>query len=187
MALRLSEGLGVRAIGQRVGLKISWMEVMPMRKRTANLTLAICLALSGSVVAQSATDKVASQFDPALARSVGADEYGMKNYVLVILKTGPNKVPAGPERDEMFNGHFANMTRLSNEGKLALAGPFDGADGWRGLFIFAVADIDEAKRLVATDPVVMKGEMTPEFHKYYGSAALMLVVEDHKKVASKKF
>ena len=59
--------------------------------------------------------------------------------------------------------------------------------GWRGLFIFAVADIDEAKRLVATDPVVMKGEMTPEFHKYYGSAALMLVVEDHKKVASKKF
>ena len=147
----------------------------------------MCLALSGSVLAQGAPDKAAAQFDPSLARSVGADEYGMKNYVLVILKTGPNKVTAGPERDEMFKGHFANMARLSNEGKLALAGPFDGADGWRGLFIFAVADVDEARKLVATDPVVMKGEMTPEFHKYYGSAALMLVGEGHKQVASKTF
>ena len=147
----------------------------------------MCLALSGSVLAQGASDKAAAQFDPSLARSVGADEYGMKNYVLVILKTGPNKVAAGPERDEMFKGHFANIARLSSEGKLALAGPFDGADGWRGLFIFAVADVDEARKLVAADPVVMKGEMTPEFHKYYGSAALMLVGEGHKKVASKIF
>ena len=158
-----------------------------MCKRTAIFAATMCLALSGSVLAQGAPDKAAAQFDPSLARSVGADEYGMKNYVLVILKTGPNKVAAGPERDEMFKGHFANIARLSSEGKLALAGPFDGADGWRGLFIFAVADVDEARKLVAADPVVMKGEMTPEFHKYYGSAALMLVGEGHKKVASKIF
>ena len=75
-----------------------------------------------------------SAYDESLARSVGADEHGMRSYVLVVLKTGPNKVPAGPERDEMFRGHFANMKRLAAEGKLALAGPFDGADGWRGLF-----------------------------------------------------
>jgi uncharacterized protein YciI len=80
-------------------------------------------------------------YEPELARSLGADDNGMKRYVLVILKTGPSKVPAGPERDEMFKGHFANMNRLSAAGKLALAGPFDGVDGWRGLFIFAVSDI----------------------------------------------
>ena len=99
----------------------------------------------------------------------------MRHYVLVVLKTGPNRMPDGPQRDAMFQGHFANMKRLSDEGKLALAGPFDGVDGWRGLFIFAVEDIDEAKKLVATDPVVASGEMVPEFHKYFGSAALMLV------------
>jgi hypothetical protein len=33
---------------------------------------------------------------------------GMRQYVLVVLKTGPNKLPAGPERDAMFKGHFAN-------------------------------------------------------------------------------
>lgn len=126
-------------------------------------------------------------FDEALARSVGADEHGMRRYVLVVLKTGPNKLPAGPERDEMFRGHFANMKRLAAEGKLALAGPFDGVEGWRGLFIFAVADIDEAKQLTATDPVIIKGEMVAEFHKYFGSAALMLVNGLHAKVARKAF
>lgn len=129
----------------------------------------------------------ASAFDEALATRLGADERGMRSYVLVILKTGPNKVPAGPERDEMFRGHFANMKRLSEEGKLALAGPLDGVDGWRGLFVFAVPDIEEAKKLAATDPVIVKGEMVAEYHKYYGSAALMLVPETHDSLAKKKF
>jgi uncharacterized protein YciI len=111
----------------------------------------------------------------------------MKSYVLVVLKTGPNKIPAGTERDEMFKGHFANMNRLAAEKKLVLAGPFDGVDGWRGLFIFAVADIEEAKKYVATDPVIINGEMVAEYHKYYGSAALMLVNEAHEKIAKKSY
>jgi uncharacterized protein YciI len=108
----------------------------------------------------------------------------MRGYVLVILKTG-TRVADGPERDAMFKGHFANMNRLAADGKLVQAGPLDGVDGWRGLFVFATPDIDEARKLVATDPVVVKGEMIPEFHKYYGSAALMLVNELHAKVSKK--
>ncbi len=126
-------------------------------------------------------------FDAELAKTVSADDFGMRQYVMVVLKTGPNKMAAGPARDDMFKGHFANIKRLAAEGKLALAGPFDGVDGWRGMFIFAVADIEEAKKLVATDPVVINGEMVAEFHKYYGSAALMLVNANHAKVAKKSF
>jgi uncharacterized protein YciI len=126
-------------------------------------------------------------YDEALAKRLGADDYGMRGYVLVVLKTGPNKLPPGLERDEMFRGHFANMKRLSDEGKLVLAGPFDGVDGWRGLFVFAVKDIEEAKQLAATDPVLIKGEMIAEYHRYYGSAALMLVREQHEKLAKKRF
>ena len=55
------------------------------------------------------------------------------------------------------------------------------------MFIFAVADIEEAKKLVATDPVIINGEMVAEFHKYYGSAALMQVNEAHSKIAKKSF
>ena len=132
-------------------------------------------------------DETPANYDPQLAATVGADDYGMRKYVLVILKTGPHRVPDGPQRDAMFKGHFANIERLAKEGKLALAGPFDGEGGWRGLFVFAVPDIEEAKKLVATDPVIVNGEMVAEYHKYYGSAALMLVVGQHDKVAKKSF
>ena len=122
-------------------------------------------------------------FDLELAESLGADQYGMRSYVLVILTTGPNKVPDGPERTKMFRGHFANMNRLAEAGKLVLAGPLDGVQGRRGLFIMAVADIEEARALVATDPVIIKGEMAAEYHAYYGSAALPLLRDIHARIA----
>lgn len=156
-----------------------------MPKCIALLAFAAVMLQAAAAGAQPAVAEPPTRpaYDPELARSVGADERGMRRYVLVVLKTGPRRVPDGPEREEMFKGHFANMKRLSDEGKLALAGPFDGVDGWRGLFVFAVTDLEEAKRLVASDPVVAKGEMVPEFHRWYGSAALMLVREVHEKVA----
>ena len=127
----------------------------------------------------------AAQSDPELAKSLGGNEMGMKKYVLVILKTGPKKMPAGAERDEMFKGHFANMQRLSDDKKLAVAGPLDGVDGWRGLFVMATADIEEAKKLVATDPVIINGEMVAEYHTFFSSAALMAVGDIHKKISRK--
>jgi uncharacterized protein YciI len=127
------------------------------------------------------------KFDATLAKKLGADEHGMRQYVLVILKTGPKRVPDGQARDAMFAGHFANMNRLAAEGKLALAGPLDQVDGWRGLFILSVSDIEEAKKIVATDPVIINGEMIAEYHKYFGSAGLMMVNEIHEKIAKKSF
>jgi uncharacterized protein YciI len=158
-----------------------------MKTRVA-LSIVVALAqLCASSAYSQAPVTPPPAFDAALAQKTGADDYGMKKYVLVVLKTGPNKMPAGPERDAMFKGHFANINRLAAEGKLALAGPFDGVDGWRGLLILAVNDLDEARLLVATDPVVANGEMVAEYHKYYGSAALMLVNDAHKTVARKSF
>ena len=140
-------------------------------------------SLLAAAIAAAAADPA---FDAELARSVGADERGMKSYVFVLLKTGPTRVPAGPERDAMFKGHFSNIERLAAEGKLVLAGPSDGVDGWRGLYVLAVADIDEARRHVGTDPVVAKGEMVAEYHKFYGSAALMLMNDLHKRLVPKR-
>lgn len=158
-----------------------------MPVRPALLALASALPLMLPCGAAQAQDTPPAAFDAALAARVGADERGMRPYVFVLLRTGPNRMPAGPERDAMFKGHFANINRLAAEGKLALAGPYDGADGWRGLFVLATADVEEARRLVATDPVVSSGEMTPEFHRWWGSAALMVVNETHTRVARKPF
>jgi uncharacterized protein YciI len=146
---------------------------------------ALCGALT--LTSSAAEPSPPPGYDATLATQTGADDFGMRNYVLVILKTGPTPLPKGEKRDAMFKGHFANMERLANEGKLAVAGPLDGVDGWRGLFIFAVKDIEEAKKLTETDPVIINGEMVAEYHKHYGSAALMLVNETHKKLGKKSF
>lgn len=121
-------------------------------------------------------------YDAALAASTGADERGMRRYVFVLLKTGPTRVPPGPERDAMFQGHFANIRRLADQGALVLAGPMDGVEGWRGIFVFAVKDAEAAKALVATDPVIQKGEMVAEYHTFYGSAGLMLLPGLHARL-----
>lgn len=155
-------------------------------RRATLLTFAF-FSLLLSTHAVSTSQQPPAEYDAKLASSLGADDYGMKQYVLVILKTGPKKMAAGKERDEMFKGHMANIKRLADEGKLALAGPLDGKDGWRGLFILAVKTIDEAKKLTETDPVIKEGEMVAEYHTYYGSAALMQVNEIHRKVQKKSF
>jgi uncharacterized protein YciI len=148
--------------------------------------LASCLCVLVPALGFAAEDPpaaTATTYDSALAQRLGADERGMRKYVLVILKTGPTRVPDGEKRDAMFAGHFANMERLSKAGKLALAGPFSNdLDGWRGLFVFAVDDLEEAKRLVATDPVIINGEMVAEYHQWYGSAATMMIPEIHDKL-----
>lgn len=149
-------------------------------------TLALYAPTCWATAASQEPTKTTPQYDAALAQKLGADSRGMRSYVLVILKSGPNKVAPGKERDEMFAGHFANMQALANAGKLVLAGPFDGKDGWRGLFVFAVTSIDEARELTNTDPVIMKGEMVAEYHQWYGSAAVMEVSSIHARLTPPK-
>ena len=58
---------------------------------------------------------------------------------------------------------------------------FDDAGGdWRGLFVFAVDSVDQARALVASDPVIRQGEMVAEYHRWYGSAAAMMLPEIHR-------
>lgn len=124
-------------------------------------------------------------FDPELAKKLGADERGMKMYVLCILETGPKDAEIqGDVRKEIFAGHFANIGRLADEGKLAVAGPFGKNDrSWRGLYIFNVATIEEAEKLVVLDPAVKAGVFVHELTPWYGSAALMVVHDAHKRIA----
>lgn len=140
--------------------------------------------------AQTTPEKPANpKYDAELAKKVGADKMGMRQYVLAILKTGPNDAKVtGDARSELFKGHFANMNRLAAEGKLAVAGPFDDPEKkYRGLFILAVKTVEEAKALAETDPTVKAGVLVVEYVPWYGSASLMLSNEFHDKVAKENF
>ncbi|MEO8086685.1 MAG: hypothetical protein ABI763_07695 [Bacteroidota bacterium] len=77
-----------------------------------------------------------SQFDQVLADSLGADPYGMKYYILVILKTGTNTTESEASTDSLFAGHMSNIGRLAKEGKLVVAGPIKkNPKLYRGIFI----------------------------------------------------
>jgi len=63
------------------------------------------------------------QYNAALADSLGADAYGVKNYILAILKAGSTAPVDKEEIGKAFSGHMANIRRLVEEGKLLIAGP----------------------------------------------------------------
>ncbi len=126
------------------------------------------------IVNFSATGQVKNpNYDSTLAGRLGADEYGMKMYVMVILRTGSNKVQDKVVRDSLFAGHQRNIRRLVGLKKLIVAGPIaENERSYRGIFIFDVKTIEEAKELIGPDPTVEQKIFEPEFYKWYGSAAL---------------
>jgi uncharacterized protein len=127
---------------------------------------------------------VAGGYDAALAKRLVADQYGMKSYVLVILKTGPKGDLSKEERAKVFQGHMANIKRLAEQGKLVVAGPFDeNADHLEGIFIFNAAKVEDAVALLKTDPAVAAGVLAYEAYGWYGSAALQETAAIHKRIA----
>ncbi|MBN9299561.1 MAG: hypothetical protein J0I41_21350 [Filimonas sp.] len=127
-----------------------------------------------------------AQYNKKLADSLGADQYGMKPYVLVILKTGKTEITDKAKLDTIFRGHMANIGRLASEGKLVVAGPLGKNDkAYRGIFIFNVKTIEEAKALVQTDPVIQSGVMEAELYPWYGSAALPMYLKVHEQIEQK--
>ena len=126
-------------------------------------------------------------YDAELANKLGADEYGMKKYVFCILKTGKNSSATPEEKQKLFEGHMNNINKLAKEKKLVLAGPFMKNDkDYRGLFILNCETIDEAIKLVETDPAVHAKLLEAELIPWYGTAALGVTIETHEKILKKK-
>jgi len=122
-------------------------------------------------------------YDAALAERRGADQRGMKSYVLVLLKTGPKADIPKEESDRLFAGHMTNIGRLAGEGKLVVAGPLVRNDRqYRGIFVFNVKTVKEAEALLVTDPAVAAGTLAYEAYGWYATAALMDVVSIHNRI-----
>ena len=122
-------------------------------------------------------------YDASLADSLGADDYGMKSYIFVALKTGPKTIADKDSMNVLMRGHLDNISRLAQEGKIILAGPYGKNDlGFRGLFIFDETDIAEVEKLLQTDLAIAAGVFETEIIPWYGSAALPTYLPNHEKV-----
>lgn len=86
---------------------------------------------------------------------------------LGFLKRGskwtPEKTPATAE---LQKAHIANIIRLAEMKKLVVAGPFGDDGQLRGIFVFKVASIEEARALAETDPAVQAGRLAIEMHPW---------------------
>ncbi|MBN2766585.1 MAG: hypothetical protein JXR27_09460 [Paludibacteraceae bacterium] len=140
------------------------------------------------VIAVMSTSCFAQKFDKRLAKKFGADEYGMKSYVLVILKTGETTISDKQQRDSIFAGHMQNIGRMADAGLLVSAGPIAKNERqYRGIYIFDVKTIAEAETLVSTDPAVTSGLLAAEYFSWYASAALPLHNKYHRRIQKKGF
>jgi len=134
-------------------------------------------------VHQSIAQKTNPDYDSTLAIQLGADEYGMKNYIFVMLKSGDNKTTDKAFKDSCFTGHMNNINRLVDEGKLIIAGPFGKNDNsFRGIFILDVTTIEEAEELIQTDPAINSNILAADLYEWYGSAALPVYIETSDKI-----
>lgn len=129
-----------------------------------------------------AEERRESSYDSLLAQHLGADEYGMKPYVIAFLKAGPNRSQDSTEAMELQKAHMDNIGRLAEMGKLVLAGPFMDDSDLRGIYVFNVATIEEARQLTATDPAIQAGSLEMELHPWYGSAAVMQINDIHNRI-----
>lgn len=144
------------------------------------LTLTVFLVLSVMTGTSQVTNP---KYDSTLAAKLGGDQYGMKGYVLVILKTGDNQTGDKSFIGEAFRGHLENINRLVEEGKLVVAGPIGKNERtYRGIFILNTPSLEEAETLLQTDPAIKAGLLEPELYEWYGSAALPEYLDASDKI-----
>jgi uncharacterized protein YciI len=71
-----------------------------------------------------------------------------------------------PATAEVQKAHLANIQKLAEMKKLVVAGPFGDNGTLRGIFVFKVNSLEEAKSLAATDPAVQAGRLALQIHPW---------------------
>ena len=92
---------------------------------------------------------------------------GTTTVYLAILVRGAKWTPGQtPETEAIQKAHLANIGRLAEMKKLVVAGPFGDDGTLRGIFVFRVASLEEARTLAETDPAVKAGRLALQIHPW---------------------
>lgn len=117
-----------------------------------------------------------SEEEPAAAEAGSADQAEAQppmefdTYQLVLLKRPEEPSDYPPERlQEIQAAHLGHLTRMAQEGHLVVAGPFGDQEDetLRGLALYRVGSLEEARRLAEADPSVQAGRLEVEVMTWY--------------------
>ncbi len=156
-----------------------------MKRFIVGLSIIFLIAACNTTNRKSSAGQVTesgTEYDSLLASELGADHYGMKQYVMALLLRGDNSSADSTEAANLQKAHLDNITRMAEEGRLVLAGPFLDSGDIRGIYIFNVSSVEEAEKLTSTDPAVKAGVLKMELHLWYGSAALQMLNDLHARI-----
>jgi len=90
----------------------------------------------------------------------------LEQLVLGFLVRGSNTSQDKATADAIQKGHLAYMDTLHAQGKLVMAGPFADSGNARGVVVYRVKDVAEAKALAAEDPAVKAGRLVLEAYPW---------------------
>jgi uncharacterized protein YciI len=82
------------------------------------------------------------------------------------LKRGPNRGQDAETARQLQKEHLAYMDGQSNQGKLIVAGPFMVDGDRRGVVVYRVATMEEARQRAEADPMVKAGRLAVELHPW---------------------
>lgn len=92
----------------------------------------------------------------------------MLAYQLAFLKAGPNrKADTDPETEKIQTGHMAHIQEMAKAGQLVAAGPFLEEGTLRGVFVFKLDSVEQAREIAAQDPAVQAGRLVLETYEWF--------------------
>ena len=90
-----------------------------------------------------------------------------ETYFFGVLVRGPEWTPEiTPEVKKLQEAHMANIRRMGETGKLVIAGPLENGGQLRGIYVFKLDSLQEAKSWSETDPAVKAGRFGIEIHPW---------------------
>lgn len=95
--------------------------------------------------------------------------YEMKQYYMVLLKSGTNRNHDSTEVKKIQAGHMAHISKMAEDGVLDIAGPFADKGELRGIFILNVKTHEEADELCKQDPAVISGRLNYEIKPWWAA------------------
>ncbi|HRI45964.1 MAG TPA: YciI family protein [Ignavibacteriaceae bacterium] len=126
-------------------------------KKTVICILVMFFALSGFLFGQ--------ENDSAKSKPI----YEMKQYFMVLLKSGTNRSQDSADVAKIQAGHMAHIAKMAEEGVLDIAGPFADKGDLRGIFILNVSTFEEAEAWCKKDPAVISERLSYEIKPWWSA------------------